>query len=387
MVGGVKKGTSCILTVGSTGTGKTTTINLFTGANEEVGDTEDSKTCETKTVKDLKHASGVPWVDNPGWADTKGKSDNLLFKDLLWHLDKNNIQSVKAVVWCVSPNEKKDMMLQKQAKLIDMLTKDEDQGKIWANVIILCKGTLKRAAKEDCIGAEMAAREICETAAPRSLGYKFADEIDLEELVPEVRRKRRLLTEPEALEQLEQEMALLPEPVQVIFSNKKCIACGQTGDPRLMEDKCHCKMVMRHTDELVQKKKYGKKKIGAACAAGAVGVIGLGITSVFVPGSQLLLSVGGPVLMLPGPGMALHRALIEGEWKYKCCKRKGKMPGNDEGQANGCTPKCDKCSRLWGTGEPCVMIAHPDRGLQESLNDYQFSKKDHELQDIVSAET
>ena len=68
-----------------------------------------------------------------------------------------------------------DMTLQTQAKLIDMLTKDEDRGQIWANVIILSKGTLKKTAKEDCIGAEMAAREICKTASPRSLGYKFAD--------------------------------------------------------------------------------------------------------------------------------------------------------------------------------------------------------------------
>ena len=286
---GGKKGTSCILTVGSTGTGKTSTINIFTGAKEEVGDSVFSKTSVTKTVEDKKHSKGVPWVDNPGWADTGGKSDNESFKDLLRHLVGNNIQSVAAVVWCVSPNERMDMTLQAQAKLINMLTKGEDHGKIWANVIILSKGTLKRTAKEDCIGAEMAAREICKTASPRSLGYKFAEEDDLEDLSTEVRKKRRLLTEPEVLEQLEQEIAKLPEPVQVVFSNKKCKDCGQTGDPRLMEDMCHRKMVLGHKGALRLKKKHSKPLIGAAYAAGAVGVIGLGTASALVPGSELLL--------------------------------------------------------------------------------------------------
>jgi len=377
MAGGGKKGKSCILTVGATGTGKTSTINLFTGAKEEVGETVHSETGETKTVKDQKHANGVPWVDNPGWADTEGKSDNLLFKDLLRHLHENNIQSVAAVVWCVSPNERMDMMLQNQAKLIDMLTKDLDKGKIWANVIILSKGTLRETAKEDCIGAEMAARQICASASPRSLGYKFAEEIDLVELSSEVRKRRRLLTEPEALEQLEQEMAKLPEPVQVVFSNKKCKGCGQTGDPRLMDDLCHREMVMGHKGNLRLKKKPSKLRIGAASATSAVGVIGLGIVSVLVPGGHLLL-YGVPVLMLPGSGMALHRILSKGVHKHKKC-------GCNE-EASGCTQKCDGCGEEWGTGEPCVMITDPDPGLQQSLGrDYNVHKKDHDLEDNVSA--
>jgi len=380
MAGGGKKGKSCILTVGATGTGKTSTINLFTGANEEVGETVHSETGETKTVKDQKHANGVPWVDNPGWADTEGKSDNLLFKDLLRHLHENNIQSVAAVVWCVSPNERMDMMLQNQAKLIDMLTKDLDKGKIWANVIILSKGTLRETAKEDCIGAEMAARQICASASPRSLGYKFAEEIDLVELSSEVRKRRRLLTEPEALEQLEQEMAKLPEPVQVVFSNKKCKGCGQTGDPRLMDDLCHREMVMGHQGNLGLKKKPSKLRIGVASATSAVGVIGLGIVSVLVPGGHLLL-YGVPVLMLPGSGMALHRVLSKGVHKYKKC--------GCNIEASGCTQKCDGCGEEWGTGNPCVMITAPDPGLLQSLEregkDYKFHKKDHDLEDIVSA--
>ena len=286
---GGKKGKSCILTVGSTGTGKTSTINIFTGAKEEVGDDVFSKTSLTKTVEDVRHKGGTPWVDNPGWGDTGGKSDNLTFKDLLRHLVNENIESVVAVVWCVTPNQKMDMMLQTQAKLIDMLTQKEDKGNIWNNVILLSKGTLKKTAKEDCIGAEMAAKEVCETACPRSLGYKIADVEDLEDLSPDARKKRRILTEAEALRELEQELSKLPDPVQVVFQNKKCRDCGQVGDPRLMEDFCHRRMVLGHPGALRLKKKYSKPMIGAAYAAGAVGVIGLGTASALVPGSELLL--------------------------------------------------------------------------------------------------
>ena len=52
---GGKKG-SCILAVGSTGTGKTSTINIFTGSSEEVGDDFLSKTQVTKTVEDKKQS-------------------------------------------------------------------------------------------------------------------------------------------------------------------------------------------------------------------------------------------------------------------------------------------------------------------------------------------
>ena len=397
---GGKKGKRCILVVGSTGNGKTSTINIYTGAKEEVGDSVRSETQVTKTVEDIKHPGGVPWVDNPGWADTGGKSDNQTVKDLLKHLAKENFQFVDAVVWCVSPNERMDKTLQTQAKLIDMLTQDQDWGKIWSNVIILCKGKLRKTAKEDCVGAEMAAKEICRTASPRSLGYQFAEEEHMTDFKPDVRKKYRLLTKQEVLEQLEQEISELPEPVQVVFSNKKCKACGQTGDPRLMDDKCHRTMVLGHRGPLREKKKHSRPLIGAAYAVGTVGVVGLATASALVPGSELLL-IGVsiqcwwlpaaniifsqvPMCMGPGSGMALRRAFANPDMKWKCCKREGVMgeDGSYDRQVNGCTQKCDNCDQPWGSGEPCVAIRLPDQGLQEQLGDYQFVKKDHDLEDI-----
>ena len=53
------------------------------------------------------------------------------------------------------------------------------------------------------------------------------------------RNTLRMLTPEEVRAELEAEFSQLPPPLTVVFANKKCRACGQTGDPRLMEDMCH----------------------------------------------------------------------------------------------------------------------------------------------------
>jgi hypothetical protein len=43
----------------------------------------------------------------------------------------------------------------------------------------------------------------------------------------------------------------------------------------------------------------------------------------------------------------------------------------------------DKCGAVWGTKPPgCVMIRHPDMGLQEGFEGYRFVKKDHNLENL-----
>ena len=53
------------------------------------------------------------------------------------------------------------------------------------------------------------------------------------------RNTLRMLTPEEVRAELEAELSQLPPPLTVVFANKKCRACGQTGDPRLMLDMCH----------------------------------------------------------------------------------------------------------------------------------------------------
>lgn len=386
-----KKGAvrSCVLVVGTTGTGKTSTVNIYTGSNLRTGDSAQAVTGCTVTVEDKLHPGAPGWIDNPGWADTEGRPDSLVFKELLRHMQNNQMYSVKAVVWCVLPQPRMDAMLQAQAKFIDMFTMEGDKGKIWSNVLILCKGKLSQKASEDCQGAVTAAKKVYVHAAPHTMGYQFADPEVVKETTETLRRDNlRMLTEDEIRAQLEAKLAAMPPCLQVVFANQQCRACGQTGDPRLMEDICHRKKTFGHTGELDQR--FSKVQVGAACGLGAVGIVGLSTAAALAPGSELVL-LGLPMVMGPGACMGGHRFLNTGskanppcggvkitDMRYKCC-------GMQELAEGGCTDQCDKCGAKWGTKPPgCVMIRNPG-GLEESMPDYEVILKDHDLVDIVKS--
>ena len=62
------------------------------------------------------------------------------------HLQDNRCYQVKCVVWCVMPTPRMDAVLQEQANYIhqfvtdDENTEENEDGKIWSNVLIVCKG-------------------------------------------------------------------------------------------------------------------------------------------------------------------------------------------------------------------------------------------------------
>lgn len=377
------KNDSCILVVGTTGTGKTSTVNIYTGNDLKVGHSAHAETGATITVEDNNHPGAPAWIDNPGWSDTEGRSDAIVFKDLLKHMQTSKLHKVAAVVWCVLPQIRMDSVLQAQARFIDMFT---DKGRIWSNVIILCKGKGPgESSAEDCKGAVMAAKKVNVHAEPRTLGYQFATAKVLAGASEEFRREElRSLTDPEIREKLEVELGSLPESIQVVFANKRCQACGQTGDPRLMEDTCHRALKKGHTGQL--KQRFSKAQTGAAVGVGAVGIVGLSVAAA-VASEYVLL--GLPLVMGPGSVMTTHRFLNTGsqanppcgplkitDMRYRCC-------GMQELAEGGCTDLCDKCGAKWGEKPPgCVMIRHPDSGMQSSRAGYEVVVKDHDLIDI-----
>ena len=60
-------------------------------------------------------------------------------------------------------------------------------------------------------------------------------------------------------QELEAVLSRLPAPMRVVFSQQMCLACGQEGDPRLMEDRCHRNKVRGHTGDLEQR--FTKKQV------------------------------------------------------------------------------------------------------------------------------
>jgi energy-coupling factor transporter ATP-binding protein EcfA2 len=372
-----KAGGECVLVVGATGSGKTHTINNYTGSTEPEGEGAESETFEIKKLADNVHKGSAVWIDNPGWLDTTGKSDDDLFKDLLRYLIKNDLTSIKAVVWCVVPNLKNDSVMKRFARLIDMFTVGNDKGLIWSNVLIISKGRCSTIEK-DCLGPVSAAKEVCLSAAPRQVGYISGTQDTIDALGPigdEIRKKNlRELMPDEIRKKLEEELAAMPPSVQVVFANKRCRTCAQTGDPRLMEDKCHKEKVSGHTDGRREKKPHSKSKIAVAYTAGTVAVAGLGTAMAFLPGTELL-ALGVPAVMGPGAAMSVRRAFGTVQMKYRCCDKTE--------QEGGCTDVCNKCGVVWGREGGCTWIKPLDENKQKAEVDYEVMTKEHDLEEMV----
>ena len=81
--------------------------------------------------------------------------------------------------------------------------------------------------------------------------YEFADQEVLAETGEKFRKTSlRMLTPEEIRCELEEEFSQLPPPVTVVFANKRCRACGQTGDPRLMKDMCHRNSLLQSRSDI-----------------------------------------------------------------------------------------------------------------------------------------
>ena len=57
---------SCVLLLGTTGAGKTSTLNIYTGNTLATGSQAQSVTDKTTMCPDHIHANGSAWIDNPG---------------------------------------------------------------------------------------------------------------------------------------------------------------------------------------------------------------------------------------------------------------------------------------------------------------------------------
>ena len=134
---------SCIVVVGTTGRGKTTTVNLYTGNTAETGSASHS----TTRVSGLYHhqmsgsGAGVHW---PVWLDTVGldesdasATNSDLVRSYLRLLQATRIQWLHAIIWCITPEDKKLQHLKDQAQVIKLFGRKTQS--IWKNVVIIAK--------------------------------------------------------------------------------------------------------------------------------------------------------------------------------------------------------------------------------------------------------
>ena len=116
---------SCIVVLGTTGRGKTTTMNLFTGNTEPTGNASHSTTKSNRLYGDKlpEHTSGEDGVGYPVWLDTVGLDESDadvtngdLVRSYLRVLQCYKIEWVHAVVWCITPEDKVEIVCLRSIK-------------------------------------------------------------------------------------------------------------------------------------------------------------------------------------------------------------------------------------------------------------------------------
>lgn len=101
---------------------------------------------------------------------------------------------MKAIIWSILPNVRKDGVLTKQARLINMFKERE----IWNNVVIVCKQSHNPA--DDAQGALAAAKEFNPSAEVTVLGYTYVQD-------PSLTERQREIFQGTAKQQLETEVS------------------------------------------------------------------------------------------------------------------------------------------------------------------------------------
>ena len=155
---------TCIICVGSTGSGKSATIAKYTRLpiQSNAGMARVTTKCSMYKRPNDQYA----WIDTVGWSDSQFEDDET-FKDILRFIDDNYMTRIKAVIWTVHPNVRCDAVLTSQAKLINKFAPKD----VWNNVIVIAKQSM--SPSDDGRGALAAALENHSGANVQLLGYRY----------------------------------------------------------------------------------------------------------------------------------------------------------------------------------------------------------------------
>jgi len=308
----------CIICVGSTGAGKSSTVGKCTGAMCKSGSGTERVTRHCEIHRSLTSDLEPVWVDTVGWDDAE-IGDDQTFREILTFIDKYNITKVAAVIWNISPNVRRDAVLAGQARLIDMFL---EGGRIWENVIIVAKQSLSPGV--DCQGALEAARRFTDHQVLHT-GYRFLSDPTISAqqrekfLCPDNRQLFNVKTDQEVAILMRELLSQVGPPVQVVFRSSQCLDCGLVGDPRLLPPFCHLEAHLVHREGVEQ---HHPGKIES-----------------FHPSGQSIQEHTGRLRK------KWWANLLCGTWRkprYSCCgRRQGK---------EGCKKKWACCRREWDEG-------------------------------------
>lgn len=227
----------CIIVVGSTGTGKSSTVGKITGAKTKSGSGHERVTTQCEIHRSLSNDNEPVWVDTVGWDDAECEDDDT-FKDILRFIDQYNITRVKAVIWNVVPNVRRDALLTGQARLINLFK----EGDIWDNVVVVAKQSLN--PEVDCQGAVKAAQLYTDKELLH-IGYRFHDDPTVSAAQrdsfrnDQARSLFNVKTDEEIRSLIKEKLSQVGPAVQVVFKTRRCLDCSASGDQRLLPSHCH----------------------------------------------------------------------------------------------------------------------------------------------------
>lgn len=243
------KNDTLIGVVGTTGTGKTSLVSIMTGFDNlgcGSGPSSMTKQCQL-VVNARKNQTSPIWMDTMGFDDSQGAKDTETFRQILKQVDSKKLNKVAALIWTISPEERSSQRLKRQAEFINQFR----EGNIWSNVIIICKIPMGWNLGKACQGALEAAKEVSGTSCAdvQLVGLSIQEflKFDCENMDQSTRDQFFIVSKEETVEKLD---AILEkytdDPIQVIFQDAECSACGVIGDKRLLPDFCHFKEELVH---------------------------------------------------------------------------------------------------------------------------------------------
>lgn len=235
--------TSCVIILGDTGLGKSTILNLCTRNQAPTGSTAEAVTRVNKIYDDMTNGEKYPkWMDTVGLNDTSKECGFLVFQKFLQELQNQNISSVHAIIWAITPSmrEKKEFdeqvtQIEAIFKGINLNEKVEDTVDIWRNVILLCEKSFKD--KQSFQGAKAAIK--AKTTSESIDGIETIQMGDFRD--DEGKIKLDGMEAIKTRDLIFQAVKKMSSPIRLNFKTMVCRDCGQIDDPRLMLLNCHWK--------------------------------------------------------------------------------------------------------------------------------------------------
>ena len=427
----------CIICVGSTGAGKSSTITKLTGQRVPSGNSTHRVTQKCNIYrpklefeKNIMQENNVFFVDTVGWDDAD-YDDEDTFKEILRYIESNSIFNVKAVMWSITPSPRVTNQLTNQAKLIDKLL----EKKIWGRVIIVCKQSMN--PDQDTRGALKAALDYDTYANVQVLGYRYLDDPSFSpeqhaqfENDSTIRETFNVLSDNEVRQKFKDMFSNIGPPTKIVFEHQRCLDCGALGDSRLMPKFCHMKKVRVHRVQYPEKvhplpkisfhpnevpipvhpgylhrppwyKNIRLRRVYSCCGGVSISPGCALKWTCCQQQHKIIAKQNGFVSSLPlsKPNVTKIPGCSK---KYSCCELEVDENQNPEGceqlfsccgrnkNQDGCRDICLKCNEDWGTDAGrCFIKSHNITDLlPEGTND--LKKSENTVQDnihVMSEET